>query len=64
MMNEPKSMRQIHVIREQLSSEAIGLSPTERCENARAEAQELINRFGIKSKIISLNKPKQFEMPA
>ena len=54
MMNEPKSMREIHEIREKISREMEGLSPEERARRVNEEARSIIEEYGLKIKIVSI----------
>lgn len=51
MYNEPKPMREIHEIQERLYEEEKNLSAKDRIAKIHKEAQELINKYGLKLKI-------------
>jgi len=50
MSNEPKAMREIHEIRESIYEETKNMSPEDRAALTRKDAQELINKYGLKIK--------------
>ena len=50
-MKEPKSMREIHEIRDKLYEENKLLSWQERMEKTNRTAEEMIRRYGLKIKI-------------
>jgi hypothetical protein len=47
-MNEPKSLKEIHVIRAAIHEETKGMTPSERAVYANAQAQLLINKYNLK----------------
>ena len=47
MVTEPKSMAQIHRIREQLYKEEQHLSPRERVERTHRAAEALLKQWGL-----------------
>ncbi|MBU0693871.1 MAG: hypothetical protein KKC11_04305 [Candidatus Omnitrophica bacterium] len=51
MYKEPKPMREIHEIQERLYEEEKDLSAKERIAKIHKEAQELINKYGLKFRI-------------
>ena len=51
MHREPKPMREIHEIQERLYEEEKGLSSKERIAKIRKEAQQLIDKYGLKFKM-------------
>ena len=52
MLKEPKAMREIHEIREQLYEESKGLSDKEFIAKIHQEAQECIKKYGLKIKTV------------
>ena len=50
MTNEPIAMREIHKIRENIYEETKNLPPEERSALTRKEAQEVIDKYGLKVK--------------
>jgi hypothetical protein len=50
MMNEPRAMREIHEIRERIYEETKNMTQEERAELTRREAQEMIDKYGLKVK--------------
>jgi hypothetical protein len=48
MMNEPESLKEVHVIREAIYEETKGMTPSERAVYANTQAQLLINRYHLK----------------
>jgi hypothetical protein len=48
MMNEPKSLKEVHMIREEIYEETKGMTPSERAEYANIQAQLLINKYKLK----------------
>jgi hypothetical protein len=48
MMNEPKSLKEIHEIREKIYEETKHMTPAERAEYAHSEAQKLIKEYNLK----------------
>jgi hypothetical protein len=50
MMNEPKAMREIHEIREQIYEEIKNLTPEERVALVRRESQAMIDKHELKVK--------------
>ena len=50
MYKEPKAMREIHKIQEQLYEERRGLSDKEVIEKIRKEAEEVIEQYDLKFK--------------
>ena len=49
-MNEPRAMREIHEIRENIYEETKNMSSKERAALTRREAQEMIEKYGLKVK--------------
>ena len=47
-MREPEPMREIHAIQEALYEEEKHLSPQERMQKIHQEAQEVIQKYGLK----------------
>ena len=50
MFKEPKAMREIHKIQEELYKERKGLSSQQLIEKTREAAQKLKEKYGLKSK--------------
>ena len=50
MGNEPNAMREIHKIREGIYEETKNMSQKERAALTRMEAQEIIEKYGLKVK--------------
>jgi hypothetical protein len=48
MKNEPKSLNEIHIIREKIYEETKNMTPLERAEYANAQAQVLISAYDLK----------------
>jgi hypothetical protein len=48
MMNESKSLKEIHAIRAEICEETKGMTPAERAVYANTQAQLLINRYNLK----------------
>jgi hypothetical protein len=48
MMNESKSLKEIHIIREEIYEETKNMTPSERAVYANNQAQLLINRYNLK----------------
>ena len=55
MTNEPRAMREIHEIREHIYEETKNMSPEERSAFTRKEAQEMIEKYGLK-----VNRPERY----
>ena len=49
-MNEPRAMREIHEIREQIYKETKNMTQKERAALTHSEAQEMIDKYGLKLK--------------
>jgi hypothetical protein len=49
-MNEPRAMREIHEIRDRIYEETKGMTQAERAALTRREAQEMIDKYGLKVK--------------
>jgi hypothetical protein len=49
-MNEPRAMREIHEIRERIYEETKDMTQAERAALTRREAQEMIDKYGLKVK--------------
>jgi hypothetical protein len=49
-MNEPKAMQEIHEIREFLYEKTKNMSPEERAALTRSDAQEMIEKHGLRVK--------------
>jgi hypothetical protein len=47
-MNESKSLKEIHIIREEIYEETKNMTPSERAVYANNQAQLLINRYNLK----------------
>jgi hypothetical protein len=47
-MNEPKALKEIHIIREKIYEETKNMTPSERAAYANAQAQILINKYNLK----------------
>jgi len=63
-VNEPKAMREIHEIRERIYEETKDMTPEERTAHTRAEAQELLARYGMKVKTVSVPERQQIRRSA
>ena len=50
MMNEPKALKEIHEIREQIYEETKNMTATERAAHAHDDAQKLIEKYNLKIK--------------
>ena len=50
MMNEPKALKEIHEIREQIYEETKNMKPAERAAHAHDDAQKLIEKYNLKIK--------------
>ena len=50
MYKEPKSMQEIHEIREKMAEEHKGLSGKEIVDRINNEAEEVIKKYGLKFK--------------
>ena len=50
MMNEPKALKEIHEIREQIYEETKNMTPQERAAHAHNEAQKLIQQYHLKTR--------------
>jgi sRNA-binding carbon storage regulator CsrA len=48
MKNEPKALKEVHIIREEIYEETKGMTPAERAAYANAQAQLLINKYNLK----------------
>jgi hypothetical protein len=48
MMNESKSLKEIHMIREEIYEETKDMTPSERAVYANTQAQLLINKYNLK----------------
>ena len=48
MMNEPKALKEIHDIREEIYEETKGMTSKERVEYTHCEAQKLIKQYNLK----------------
>jgi sRNA-binding carbon storage regulator CsrA len=48
MMNEPKSLKEVHIIREEIYEETKDMTPLERAVYANTQAQLLINKYNLK----------------
>jgi hypothetical protein len=49
-MNEPKSLKEIHNIREEIYEETKNMTPSERAQYANAQAQIIIKEYNLKIK--------------
>jgi hypothetical protein len=49
-MNESKSLKEIHMIREEIYEETKDMTPSERAVYANTQAQLLINKYNLKTK--------------
>jgi hypothetical protein len=49
-MNEPAAMREIHEIRERIYEETKDMTQAERAALTRREAQEMVDKYGLKVK--------------
>jgi hypothetical protein len=47
-MNEPKSLKEVHMIREEIYEETKGMTLSERAKYANTQAQLLINKYNLK----------------
>ena len=59
-MNEPRAMKEIHDIRLQIYEETKDMSPEERVELVRREAQEMIEKHGLKVKRLEPSERRMF----
>ena len=50
MKNEPKALKEIHDIREKIYEETKNMTPEERVQHTRSEAQKLIKQYDLKIK--------------
>jgi hypothetical protein len=50
MINEPKTMREIHDIRDGIYADTKNMTPEERAALTRKEAQEIIDKYGLNVK--------------
>jgi len=50
MTNEPRARQEIHKIREMIYEDRKNMSPEERAALTRKDAQEMIEKYGIKVK--------------
>ena len=50
MKNEPKALKEIHDIREKIYEETKNMTPEERVQHTRSEAQKLIKQYNLKIK--------------
>jgi len=48
--NEPRALREIHEIREQIYEEIKNLSPEERAKRTNRIGRELVEKYGLKVK--------------
>jgi sRNA-binding carbon storage regulator CsrA len=48
MKNEPKALKEVHIIREEIYEETKDMTPSERAAYANAQAQLLINKYNLK----------------
>ena len=48
MKNEPKALKEVHIIREEIYEETKDMTPAERAAYANAQAQLLINKYNLK----------------
>jgi len=48
--NEPRALREIHEIREQIYEETKNLSPEERAERTNRIGREIAEKYGLKIK--------------
>ncbi len=53
MIGEPKSMRELHRIREQIYKEERHLTPEQRIERTRQESDAFLKQAGLKLKRIN-----------
>ena len=53
MTNEPRAMREIHEIREQISEELKNMTPKEQTAYFRKAAQDMIEKHGL-----NVNRPE------
>jgi hypothetical protein len=49
-MNESKSLKEIHNIREEIYEETKNMTPAERAQYANAQAQIIIKKYNLKIK--------------
>lgn len=49
-ISEPKALREIHEIREQIYEETKGLTPEERAEHTNKIGREIAEKYGLKVK--------------
>lgn len=47
--NEPRALREIHEIREQIYEETKNLSPEERSEQTNRIGREIVEKYGLKT---------------
>jgi len=52
-MNEPKTMRELHKIRERIYEEEKDLSIEERIKKTREESDKILNEYNIKLKRVN-----------
>ena len=50
MTNEPRAMREIHEIRDNIYEETKNMPPEERAALTRREAREMIEKYGLEVK--------------
>ena len=50
MINEPRAMREIHEIRDSIYADTKNMTLEERAALTRKEAQEIIDKYGLKVK--------------
>ena len=50
MMNEPKALKEIHVIREKIYEETKNMTLEERVKHTHSEAQKLIKQYNLNIK--------------
>jgi hypothetical protein len=50
MMNEPKALKEIHIIREKIFEETKNMTPFERSQYANNQAKILIKEYNLKIK--------------
>lgn len=55
-MKEPQPMREIHEIQEKLYEEEKNISSEERIAKIRREANQFLQRYGLKFKTLDLDK--------
>ncbi|MCL2298981.1 MAG: hypothetical protein FWC27_02395 [Firmicutes bacterium] len=63
-MDEPRAMREIHEIRERIYERTKDMTPEERNALVHKQAQELLDRYGIKVKTVSVPERQQMRRSA